>query len=85
MTIATVWQVVSIAAVVVTTAGAICAMTKTPPPDTAWGKVYRGIEIAALLIGRAKDSGLIPDNKAADVIAQEVIGETQKIIPGAKP
>jgi hypothetical protein len=45
------FQVVS---AVVVLASAICALTPTPNPDTAWGKVYKFIELLALNIGKAK-------------------------------
>lgn len=35
-------------------ASAICALTPTPKDDTAVRKAYRLIEIAGLVIGRAK-------------------------------
>lgn len=33
------------------------AGTKTPDPDTTFGKVYRVIEALALNVGRAKETG----------------------------
>ncbi|NWG46785.1 MAG: hypothetical protein HXY25_09600 [Alphaproteobacteria bacterium] len=42
---------------VVTAASAVTAATPTPSDDRLLGKLYRVIEILALNIGRAKDTG----------------------------
>jgi len=42
---------------IVTLAALFTNHTATPDPDTAWGKVYRYIEKARLMWGKAKDSG----------------------------
>ena len=39
-------------------AKAFCAVTPTPAPNTPWGRIYRAIEIAALLVGKAKEAGV---------------------------
>ena len=44
------------AAKIVLFASLITAMTPTPDPATLLGKVYKYIEVAALVVGRAKDS-----------------------------
>ena len=41
---------------IVLSASVITAMTPTPDPTTLLGKIYQYIEIAALVVGRAKDS-----------------------------
>jgi len=46
----------------VTLASAITAATPTPVPGTLLAKFYKLIEIIALNIGRAKDTG-IPEDK----------------------
>jgi len=40
---------------VVALASSICALTKTPDPNTTYGKVYKVIEFLAVNIGKAKD------------------------------
>lgn len=62
-----------IACAVVTVASGICAATPTPPPGTVWGRVYRGIEIAGLVVGRAKQRGLVPANPAIDGLAGDAV------------
>lgn len=62
-------HIAAIGGAVVTAASAVCAMTKTPDPATPLGKLYRGIEIAALLVGKAKDAGVMPSDPAADKLA----------------
>jgi hypothetical protein len=42
---------------IVLLASAITAGTRTPDPDSALGKIYRLIEVCALVVGRAKDTG----------------------------
>jgi hypothetical protein len=44
----------------VTLASAICALTPTPPPSSGWARLYRLIEIAGLVVGHAKETGLAP-------------------------
>jgi hypothetical protein len=53
------------ATAVVTIASAVCAATPTPNPNTRIGKIYRVIETAALLVGRAKNTGLVPQQTPA--------------------
>ena len=55
----------AIGGTVISTASAICALTPTPDPATPRGKLYRVVEIAALLVGRAKDSGMLPTKLAS--------------------
>lgn len=45
------------AGVLVAVASAFVAATPTPPPGTFWAKVYKVIEVLALVIGKAKDKG----------------------------
>jgi hypothetical protein len=45
---------------IVTAASAFVAATPTPPPGSVWSEIYAGIEFAALVVGKAKDTGLLP-------------------------
>lgn len=47
-------QFVTIAGAVVIVASLITAGTKTPDPNTKWGKAYKVIEVLALVFGKAK-------------------------------
>ena len=47
-----------VAAAVVSLASAICAVTSSPAPGTAYSKFYSVIEFLALNIGKAKDKGV---------------------------
>lgn len=47
-------QVISIAGAICVVASIITASTKTPDPSTLLGKVYKVIELCALVVGRAK-------------------------------
>src|SRR5260370_66833 len=42
---------------IVTAASALAAATPTPAPGTRAARLYRYLEIAALLVGRAKETG----------------------------
>lgn len=46
-----------VVAAAVTLASAIAAITPTPKPGTALAKVYKVIDLLALNIGKAKDTG----------------------------
>ena len=46
-----------IATGIVTLASVITSITGTPNPNTLWGKVYKGIEVLALIVHRAKEKG----------------------------
>jgi hypothetical protein len=71
---------IAIAGAVVIAASAICAMTKTPDPATWVGKAYRVIEILAGLVGRAKETGLLPDDPRADRIAAGVVAAAGEVL-----
>jgi hypothetical protein len=47
--------IISTATAVVTAASILTAATDTPKPDTWLGKLYKILEVLALVIGRAKD------------------------------
>lgn len=51
-----------LACATVTAASAFCAATPTPPPNTVLGRVYRVVETLALLVGKAKQMGLVADS-----------------------
>tara|TARA_R100001510_G_C7527028_1_gene120088 strand:- start:215 stop:400 length:186 start_codon:yes stop_codon:yes gene_type:complete len=53
-------QIVSVVTSIVCVASFIAAVTDTPKDDELLGKLYKGIEILALNIGKAK---MIPPNK----------------------
>ena len=44
-----------VASAVCTTSSAIVAVTGTPPANSPWAKVYKVIEVLALVVGKAKD------------------------------
>lgn len=78
---------VAVVGAVVTGASAFCAMTKTPDPKTRLGKVYHWIEVAAVLVGKAKDTGILPSDPAADKleagavqVAAELMGKTAPVL-----
>jgi hypothetical protein len=64
----------SILGSVVIPASLVTSWTPTPPPGTRLARAYHYLELAALLFGRAKDSGVLPatpnvDKGLADAIA----------------
>ncbi|XPV77034.1 MAG: hypothetical protein ACNI27_03700 [Desulfovibrio sp.] len=50
-------QVAELAGPIVCAASLIVSGTPTPRPDSVWGKLYRGLEFAALMFGKSKDTG----------------------------
>jgi hypothetical protein len=64
----------------VTAASLFTALTPTPDPNTTWGKVYRVIEMAALLTQKAKQSGMIPTNPAADKLAENAVATAKELL-----
>lgn len=71
---------VAIAGAVIGAASAICALTKTPDPGTPLGKVYRLVEVLGVVVGHAKDAGVMPDNPAADKVGAEVVGAAKDLL-----
>lgn len=53
-------QIVSVITTIVCVASFIASVTDTPKDDELLGKLYKGIEILALNIGKAK---MLPPNK----------------------
>ena len=49
--------ILSIIGIVVPACSAITVLTKTPKPGGVLSKIYKVIEIGALVIGRVKDKG----------------------------
>lgn len=45
---------------VITTASAIAAITPTPKAGSRWSKLYKIIDFAALNVGKAKQTGGLP-------------------------
>jgi lysozyme family protein len=54
------WETAQGACAVVTIASLVVAGTRTPDPNTKLGKVYKFVETVALVIGKAKQTGLPP-------------------------
>lgn len=48
-------RILTAATSVVTIASIVTASTDTPPPETALGKLYKILEVLALVMGKAKD------------------------------
>jgi hypothetical protein len=67
--------VLSIVGSIVIAASIFVARTPTPAPGSRWATVYRGIELAALVFGQAKERGLLPPEPAVDSAAQRVVDE----------
>lgn len=64
---------VSIGCVVVTVASAICAATPTPAPGSRLARAYRIIEIAGLMVGRAKQTGLVQVDPRAEKVGDNIV------------
>lgn len=79
--------VASIACVIVTGASAFCAATSTPDPNSTRGKIYRYIEFAALLVGRAKQEGLVREDPGNVAIADKIATDAAAIVepPASMP
>lgn len=54
-------NIIEIGALVVAGASAITALTKTPKPNTWRARLYKVLEILALVVGRAKEEGRLVD------------------------
>lgn len=75
MLIPTLGQLEGVAAIVggvVTVASAFCAATPKPAAGTKLAKVYRLVEILGLVVGHAKEIGVVRDLPAADKLAQAI-------------
>jgi hypothetical protein len=58
---------------------------RTPDPTTPLGKAYHVVEVIALVIGRAKDTGLIPSNPAVDAAEKDVVAATASVLGKTVP
>src|SRR5258708_31527477 len=47
--------------------------TPTPAPGSRWAGVYRLVETLALVVGKAKDDGMLPRTPLLDRIAAEAV------------
>jgi hypothetical protein len=63
----------SVAGSIVISASLFISMTPTPPPGTWLARVYRVIEIAALVFSHAKETGALPALPQLDKSLQEAI------------
>lgn len=54
---------------VMVAASAIAMITPTPDPKTPFGKVYKVLDVLALNVLHAKETGVTPDSLAAQVLA----------------
>ena len=82
------FDALSYLAVGVTVASAITALTPTPAPDSLLGKGYRWIERAALVIGKAKQMGIVRENPHAQRIGDGIVSVARDIagaVPAAAP
>lgn len=64
--LALVEHVAAVVGAVVMAASAYCARTDTPDPTTLRGKLYHGVEMLALVVGKAKQMGVMPSDPAAE-------------------
>ena len=71
----------SILGSVVIAASIITSMTPTPAPGCRLARAYRVLELAALLFGRAKDTGLLPAATKTDQALKEAIELVKKQNP----
>jgi hypothetical protein len=73
----------SVVGSIVIAASVITSMTQTPAAGTRLARIYRYLELAALLFGRAKQTGLLPATAAADrALAKAIaIARGEKLTP----
>lgn len=58
---------------VVITASLVVSLTPTPAPGTRLARLYRYIELAALLFGRAKQTGQLPATPQLDKALEDAL------------
>lgn len=63
----------AIAGSVVMGASVYISSTATPAPGSARANVYRYIELAALVFGKAKQTGILPAEPALDRLVGDVV------------
>ena len=64
---------------VVIAASLATSWSPTPAPGTRLARLYRCLELAALLFGRAKDTGALPPAAAADRALAEAIALARQV------
>lgn len=77
--------VAEIGCAVVTAASGICALTPTPNPNTTLGKAYRIVEVLGLLVGKAKQTGIVPENPAVDAVAGDAVKVAAEVLGKSAP
>jgi hypothetical protein len=92
VTLLSLWQAaspfLSVAGAILLPASAFVATTKTPAPGSFWSTVYKGIEIAALVVGKAKDTGLpaaIASGNAGAIVTAGVATVEQVVAAAGAP
>lgn len=50
-----IWNILMVIPVVISICSVIVALTPTPADDKIWAKVYKYLEVLALVIGKAKN------------------------------
>lgn len=71
----------SILGSIVIGASLVVSLTPTPPPGTRLARIYRAIELAALVFGRAKETGQLAAVPRVDKALQDAI-ELVRPAPG---
>jgi hypothetical protein len=65
--------ILSVIGSIVIAASLATSWTSTPAPGTRRARLYRCLELAALLFGRAKDTGALPATPQVDSVLREAI------------
>lgn len=65
--------ILSVIGSIVIAASLATSWTPTPQPGTRRARLYRWLELAALLFGRAKDTGVLPATPQVDAVIREAI------------
>jgi hypothetical protein len=74
--------ILSVVGSIVIAASLATSWTSTPAPGTRRARLYRYLELAALLFGRAKDTGVLPATPEVDAVIKEAI-DLVKGLPAA--
>lgn len=70
-------QIGTVIAVLYAAAKAVTILVPTPPPASRWGRVYHLIEIFALVVGHAKETGVLPATPSLDKSVEDAIALVQ--------